>query len=450
MEPFKFCLITDTHYYTQANGHFNGKDQVCLNEADVIIEAAFRQISAMDDVSTVLIDGDLTDSGRKNEHEGFLKKLEILKSAGKRVIAITATHDYGLKVLDENYTRENVEPDRVMRNDLFDLYRDYGPNEAIASHSSGSYCVRLCEGCRLLALNDDGNGRNFCGYDEDELGWILEQIRLSKESGDYIFAMTHHPMLPPSPVFPMISERDMLGNYKKTAEILADAGLEFMFTGHTHMQNIGSLTTEKGNTIYDINSGSLIGYPGPMRICEISDDAMKIETIWIDDIEGLPDGNDLRTHMRLTFDAMLTEIFDKMAYDFDGFCGMAGAFSMDGNALKKYRLPITFVGKKLQKLTIGKVGRLLFCGKKIKPEAKDLLLKDVVTECMRNIWAGNEPYGLDTPLGASVYAIAQRLQPIAGRFADKLPALSDLPGFLLSLIYDGGIDDHNAVLQRRK
>lgn len=450
MEPFRFCLITDVHYYNRENGDFTGLDQVCLNEADVITDAAFRQIAAMDDLDTVLIAGDVTDNGRKNEHSAFIEKLKILTDAGKRVFVITATHDYGLKVLDENYTRENVEPYRVMRDDLFEMYAPFGRDQALAAHSSGSYCVKLEEGLRLLALNDDGNGRSFCGYDDDELGWILAQIEDAKAARDYIFAMTHHPMLPPSPVFPMISERDMLGNYKEVARILADAGLEFMFTGHTHMQNISSFTTEKGNTIYDVNSGSLIGYPGPMRICEIDDEKMKIETIQIDDIDGLPDGNDLRTHMRLQFDAMLTKLFYSMAFDFDEFKGMAGAFSVDGESLNKFKLPITMVGKILQKLTVGKLGRLLFCSGKIRKEVKNTLLKDVIVECTRNIWTGNEPYGPDTPLGASLLAIAGRLQPIAGRFADKMPALADLPGFLLSLIYDGGIDDHNAELPRRK
>ena len=63
----------------------------------------------------------------------------------------------------------------------------------------------------------------------------------------------------------------MLGDYENTSRILADAGLRFVFTGHTHMQNIEYLTTPSGNKLWDINTGSLVGYPMPIRSVVIDD-----------------------------------------------------------------------------------------------------------------------------------------------------------------------------------
>lgn len=447
-KPLKFYLLTDTHYYSQENGRFTGLDQVCLNECDQIIDAVFKKIAADNETDIVLIAGDLTDHGERNEHEGFLKKLPILKNAGKRVFVITGTHDYGLRLLDETYTRENVPESKVMRDDLRELYYDYGRNEAIAEHlPSMSYAVQLSDGCRLLCLNDDGNGRSFCGYNEDELSWILEQIAKAKADGQFIFAMTHHPTLPPSPIYPLFSLRDMLGDYENCTTALADAGLKFIFTGHTHMLSITSKTTDKGNTLYDINTGSVIGYPAPYRHCVLDGETLSVETRFVEEIDMDLGGKDLKTHMRDTFDKMLTSVFDNAAYDFEALCGMAGSFSMSGDDLRKFKLPITFIGKRLQKLTFGKLGRLLLCSKKIHPAVKNTSVKNTLIECVRNVWTGNEPYGLDTPIGSTLYAIARRLQPIAGRFSDKSPLLEDTAGFLLSLIYDGGIDDWNATLK---
>ena len=81
-------------------------------------------------------------------------------------------------------------------------------------------------------------------------------MKLAHEAGDEVLAMTHHPVLPPSPIYPLFSRRDMLGDFEHTSTVLADAGVQFIFTGHTHMQNIAVKTTEKGNTIYDINTSA--------------------------------------------------------------------------------------------------------------------------------------------------------------------------------------------------
>ena len=51
--------------------------------------------------------------------------------------------------------------------------------------------------------------------------------------------------------------------------------MQFIFTGHTHMQNIAVKTTEKGNTIYDINTSALIGYASAIRTVAVYDDRME-------------------------------------------------------------------------------------------------------------------------------------------------------------------------------
>lgn len=44
------------------------------------------------------------------------------------------------------------------RHDLWQMYYEFGPNEAIATHpDSMSYVVQLAPGYRLFALNDDTN-----------------------------------------------------------------------------------------------------------------------------------------------------------------------------------------------------------------------------------------------------------------------------------------------------
>ena len=48
------------------------------------------------------------------------------------------------------------------------------------------------------------------------------------------------------------------------------------------------LNSDNGNTIYDVETGSLSQYPLPYRLVEIDGDTMKIDSHFIQSIEGVP------------------------------------------------------------------------------------------------------------------------------------------------------------------
>ncbi|MBQ8063960.1 MAG: hypothetical protein IJ230_08510 [Clostridia bacterium] len=62
----------------------------------------------------------------------------------------------------------------------------------------------------------------------------------------------------------------LVDDFQKVATTLADAGMHYVFTGHFHSQDVSVMTTEKGNTIYDIETGSSITYPCPMRAVQFT------------------------------------------------------------------------------------------------------------------------------------------------------------------------------------
>lgn len=54
--------------------------------------------------------------------------------------------------------------------------------------------------------------------------------------------------------------------HEALANILeTDAGMDYIFTGHMHANDIAAVTTEAGNTLYDIETGSVVTYPSPAR-----------------------------------------------------------------------------------------------------------------------------------------------------------------------------------------
>lgn len=443
----KFYLVTDTHLWSvERLGMQNRIDQQCVNESGAIIDAAFEKLAQKTDSDIILIAGDLTNNGEGVNHEEMLKKLYSLKERGKRVYVITATHDYGLCTLDDNGS-EAVEKaeHNPSRRELREMYNDFGFAQAIAvDEDSMSYVVQLADGYRLLALNDDGNGRSFCGYYERQMSWILEQISKAKADGQFIFAMTHHPVLPPTPIYPLFSRRDMLGDFEKTSTILADAGLRFVFTGHTHCQNIESKDTPSGNRLYDINTGALVGYPAPIRAVTIDDNNMTVATERVENFDWDLGGKSAAQYLGDHFDHLLTTLFNSMADDFDTFSSIACGFSVERPLVEKLRKPIEAAGRFLQKLTFAKAGRLFMCRGSIDKQIENTLVKDFIIEAVRNIWSGNEIYSRDTSYGKAIYAIVCRLDKLAGGFVAKL-GISDFPEFVMSLIYDAS-PDNEAVL----
>lgn len=148
-------------------------------------------------------------------------------------------------------------------------------------------------------MNDDGTPERH-GYTESQIVWMFSQIEEAKKNGDYIFVMNHHPCLPPNPIYPLFSKRDMLADYDEITTRLADSGVNLVFTGHTHMQNIAVKRTEKGNVFYDVNTSSLVGYPTAIRKVTIDGEKIDVRTEQIDDFDfdrnGLSVNDYLKNH----------------------------------------------------------------------------------------------------------------------------------------------------------
>ena len=62
----------------------------------------------------------------------------------------------------------------------------------------------------------------------------------------------------------------LVNDYERLSTAFADAGMSYVFTGHMHANDIAAMTTEAGSTLYDIETGSVVTYPSPMRFVTIS------------------------------------------------------------------------------------------------------------------------------------------------------------------------------------
>lgn len=432
MEDLKFYLVTDTHYY-DTSFKVDGKayeersrtDQKCVAETGAIIDAGFKKLEDDRDTQIILIPGDLVYRGEYQSHVGFRDRLYKLKEQGKRIYLITARHDYCEDGEPVEFDGDKLVPVKGMpREELREFYKDFGFDEAISEHKeSMSYVAKLQEGYRLLALNCDGDCKDFKGLWDDQMQWALKEIKKAHEAGDYIFAMTHYPLLPFSPIMNLIGDAK-LTDWEKRASEFADAGLNLIFTGHMHAQAVTDYTTEKGNTITDVQTGCFVGCPCAYRKVIIDDENVNIKSYTIDDFDYDKDGKTAGQYFQWRFDRMINwkmnEILPKPAM------------------------------KILEKFTLKKLGRLLWF--KVDKSVEDRLAKDVGIELVRNIFIGNEPYVKGTPIYEAMAKMIKRLHfathIVEKKMGDKNSVLSDIDSFILSMIGDENQRDYTVVIKK--
>ena len=429
-DKLSFFLVTDTHYFDssfkrtgEAYEKRSKTDQKCVAETPAIIDAGFEQIAQDKETNVILIPGDLVYRGEYQSHIGFRERLYKLKEQGKRIYLITARHDYCEDGEPVEFDGDKTVPVKGMpRAELRDFYKDFGFDEALSEHrESMSYVVQIADGIRLLALNCDGDCKSFKGLWDDQMQWALNEIKKAHESGNYIFAMTHYPLIPFSSIMNLIGDAK-LTDWEKRAREFADAGLDLIFTGHMHAQAITDYTTEKGNTITDVQTGCFVGCPCAYRKVTFEDNTVIIKSYTINDFNYDKQGKTAEEYFRWRFDRMINWKMDEI-------------------------LPKP-VKKILDGFTLKKLGRLLCF--KVDKSIEGRLAKDVGIELVRNIFVGNEPYVKGTPMYEAMAKLIKRLHPVTHivekKMGAKNPVLSDIDAFVLSMIGDERQRDYEAVI----
>lgn len=284
----RLTVTADTHYYDASLGVTGGayalrsaSDQKCLAETDAILSAAFSEIAASD-TDAVLIAGDLTNDGERVCHEKMREKLYALQKT-KPVFVTTATHDWCCDKNPRRFDGDKVSNDveTLSSAELYDFYADFGVNGArdiFKTHiGTASYLRDLSESVVLLSLIDDKNGNDHAGYTPDHLNWILDTVRRETAAGKTVIAMQHHLLFPH--ISPLVTNGACCANRDELREQLANAGLRFLFVGHSHIQRIDKFVSKNGRELYEINVGSLCGYPAPRVEVEITDTEVRLRTV---------------------------------------------------------------------------------------------------------------------------------------------------------------------------
>ena len=262
--------------------HTNTKSMLSF-EADAIIDEFLSRFEGSD-ADILLIPGDLSEEGYWDEHLGLAEKLNEFKArTGKRIFVIPGNHDI----------RTSDSKGRLNAADFEEIYYNLGFSEAVARHDGSlSYTADLDAKHRLIAVDACIYRQDGSRLSDDLLQWIKNQALTAAQAGMEPILMVHFSVLEHIGIQGVASNLLCLDNYREAANVFADCGIRYCFTGHEHANDISSAVSDSGNTIYDIETGCLLTYPNAYREVAFSDAAVSIKTNYIDKIDTslLPEG----------------------------------------------------------------------------------------------------------------------------------------------------------------
>ena len=295
----RIAVMSDLHYLspdmiadTEDFEHAFNSDRKLLKESSSVLREMLERVRA-DKPDILLVSGDLTKDGEQECHAALAKQLQQLQQdvPGLKIYVINGNHDI------RNYNAKNfntadgkaVPATRTEPEDFKQIYDFvYSDPTVIATFTPAegnkagglSYVARPVEGLTVIAMDtcrySSDNTSN--GDDEHETSgaisadlekWVIEQTAAAKARGDLVIGLEHHGLVPHFDVQPTILPMYLVNGYERIAQEYADAGMSVVFTGHMHAVDISAMTTKAGNTFYDIETGSALTYPCPVRFVDL-------------------------------------------------------------------------------------------------------------------------------------------------------------------------------------
>ncbi|MFZ6037016.1 MAG: metallophosphoesterase family protein [Bacteroidota bacterium] len=265
-----------------------------VNELHAVLDETLKQIEAAS-VNALLICGDLTNHGERGSHLELIRKLTSLQQKGIRIYVIPGNHDVNIPDAKAYVGDESSPTQTVSAKEFAELYAPFGYSGAIRRDSASlSYLSALTDSLWLLSLDSNRyNEHTATSISGGRLlpqtvQWAMDILSEARSKNITVLGMMHHGLVEHMPYQATFFPNYLVEDWKKLAAEFADAGMPVVFTGHFHANDISSLTSANGNTIYDVETGSLSQYPLPYRLIEIDGNTLKIDSHFIQSVEGVP------------------------------------------------------------------------------------------------------------------------------------------------------------------
>lgn len=232
-----------------------------LHYESLAVIKSFLALAGNNESEFIILPGDITDSGKAEEHTALAAMLkEFEETYGKKVFVVAGNHDL-LKTSVAEFEG---------------YYAEFGYNEALVNDpASASYTAELNDEYRLLAIDSCNPGKSPNGMTSERIDWIEAQCKAAKADGKKLIAIMHHNLLEHYILASQIHTGAVVTkDSMRLADVLADNGVKYIFTAHTHNHDITSYTSAAGNVIYDVVTTSINAYPCAYRVVSFGEKAV--------------------------------------------------------------------------------------------------------------------------------------------------------------------------------
>jgi 3',5'-cyclic AMP phosphodiesterase CpdA len=325
----KIAFASDIHYMAPelliqdgpAFQAYEAADPKLLMESPDILKQLVVQLNS-DLPDLLIIPGDLTKDGELVSHQQVITMLKSQLDSRIKVLVLPGNHDIANPDA-LSYDGETTTPvPTITESDFATLYGDFGYTGAISRDAGTlSYVAEPYNNLRVIFIDatirpnpDDPNEPPLEGViTEETLSWIDVQVADALGKNMQIFAVMHHNLIDHWTNQSVIYPGYVINNSAEAAQRLYQDGIQLIFTGHSHANDI---TRYSGGELYDIETGSSVSYPLPYRFMKYwNNDSLEITTKYIRgiDLHGEPiedyAQNFLNTGMTNIFHNMLTQLF---------------------------------------------------------------------------------------------------------------------------------------------
>ncbi len=247
----RFAIVSDLHIALPETID-NSAIRFHLSQFSIpVLEVVLQHLNTLN-LDFLLLPGDLTQDGEIVNHQWLQQKLATLPYP---VYVIPGNHDVPSLTGSDN---------AIAFNEFPQYYQQFGYQDT----SKMDYTCEVAEGVQLVALNSNyfnEEGKQLGCLTTAQLNWL--ENTLAQLKNKLVLLMIHHNVIEhlPNQYKHPLGRRYMLDNAPQLLSILEKYQVKFIFTGHLHVQDIA-----KYKGIYEITTGSLITYPHPYRVLELS------------------------------------------------------------------------------------------------------------------------------------------------------------------------------------
>jgi hypothetical protein len=340
-------VISDPHFYDRSLGttgsaleEYLAQDRKMIRESEASLAAAVKMIRAKRP-DFVIVSGDLTKDGEYRSHQRFARYMAHLEAAGIEVYVCPGNHDIN-NPHAFSYKGDTVTPvPSVSPEEFTHIYRKFGYEEALdRDPASLSYLAEPMQGLWLISIDS-------CKYENNtpELGpetggairaetmaWVMQKLAEAQQQGKSVFAFMHHGATEHYAGQSLVFSEYVIDDWQVVSGALADAGLKLVFTGHYHANDITRTTGINGApTLLDVETGSLITYPSPIRFVSLHNDQAAIHTEYVTriryDTGGVPFPEYARQYLYEGLAGLAFVLLQQFGLDAAGALNYAPAFA---------------------------------------------------------------------------------------------------------------------------